>query len=91
MAAANAGTSQRRTSAQQMWGGGGLADLQYQLEADVALINYKSKKSPAIRLAFFPSDSAEHSKASPRRVFPREPAAGAPAAEATAQAAALAH
>ena len=89
MAAANAGTSQRRTSAQQMGGGGG--DLQYQLEADVALINYKSKKSPAIRLAFFPSDSAEHSKASPRRAFPREPAAGAPAAEATAQAAALAH
>ena len=62
MSAADAGTSQRRTSAQQMWGT--LADLQHQLEEDEDLIDYKSKKTPAIRLAFFPNGRTEYSKAS---------------------------
>ena len=62
MAAADAGISQRRTSAQQMWGA--LADLQHQLEEDEALIDYKSKKTPAIRLAFFSNGGrTEYSKA----------------------------
>ena len=61
MAAADAGTSQRRTSAQLMWGA--LADLQHQLEEDEALIDYKSKKTPAIRLAFFPNGRYEYSRA----------------------------
>lgn len=59
--AADAGISQRRTSAQQMWGA--LADLQHQLEDDEALIDYKSKKTPAIRLAFFPNGRTEYSQA----------------------------
>lgn len=62
MAATDAGISQRRTSAQTMWGA--LADLQHRLEEDEALIDYKSKKNPAIRLAFFPNDRTEYSKAS---------------------------
>ena len=62
MADADAGTSQRRTGAQQMWGA--LADLQQQLEEDEALIKYKSQKTPAIRLAFFPNGRTEYSKAS---------------------------
>ncbi len=56
--AADAGISQRRTSAQQMWGA--LADIQHQLEEDEALIDYKSKKNPAIRLAFFPTNRTEY-------------------------------
>ena len=56
--AADAGISQRRTSAQQMWGA--LADLQHQLEEDEDLIDYKSKKTPAIRLAFFPTNRTEY-------------------------------
>ncbi|MGY3088377.1 hypothetical protein ACVWYF_001410 [Hymenobacter sp. UYAg731] len=62
MAAADAGTSQRRTSAQQMWGA--LADLQHELEEDEDFIEYKSKKTPAIRLDFFPNGRTEYSKAS---------------------------
>ena len=62
MSATDAGISQRRTSAQIMWGA--LADLQHRLEEDEALIDYKSKKNPAIRLAFFPNDRTEYSKAS---------------------------
>ena len=61
VSAADAGISQRRTSAQQMWGA--LSDLQHQLEEDKALINYKSKKTPAIRLAFFPNGRREYSQA----------------------------
>ena len=62
MAATDAGISQRRTGAQLLWGA--LADLQHQLEEDEALIDYKSKKNPAIRLAFFPNGRTEYSKAS---------------------------
>jgi hypothetical protein len=62
MAATDAGISQRRTGAQLLWGA--LADLQHQLEEDEALIDYKSKKDPAIRLAFFPNGRTEYSKAS---------------------------
>lgn len=60
--ATDAGISQRRTSAQKMWGA--IADLQHQLEEDEALIDYKSKKTPAIHLAFFPNGRTEYSKAS---------------------------
>ena len=60
--ATDAGISERRTSAQQMWGA--LADLQHQLEEDEPLIDYKSKKTPAIRLAFFPNGRQEYSNAS---------------------------
>ncbi len=60
--ATDAGISQRRTNAQQMWGA--LADLQHQLEADEALIDYKSKKTPAIHTAFFPNGRYEYSRAS---------------------------
>ena len=56
--AADAGISQRRTAAQQMWGA--IADLQHQLEEDEPLIDYKSKKTPAIRLAFFPNNRTEY-------------------------------
>ena len=62
MTSTDAGISQRRSSAQQMWGA--LADLQHQLEEDEDLIDYKSKKNPAIRLAFFPNGRTEYSKAS---------------------------
>jgi hypothetical protein len=58
VSAADAGISQRRSSAQQMWGA--LADLQHQLEEDEDLIDYKSKKNPAIRLAFFPTNRTEY-------------------------------
>ncbi|WP_197076728.1 hypothetical protein [Hymenobacter terrenus] len=58
---ADAGISQRRTSAQQMWGA--LADLQHQLEEDEDLIAYKSKKNPAIGLAFFPNGRQEYGRA----------------------------
>ena len=58
LTAADAGISQRRSSAQQMWGA--LADLQHQLEEDEDLIDYKSKKNPAIRLAFFPTNRTEY-------------------------------
>jgi len=61
MAAADAGVSQRRGSAQRMWGA--LADLQQQLEDDEDLIDYKSKKNPAIRAAFFPNGRYEYSRA----------------------------
>lgn len=61
MADADAGISQRRTSAQQMWGA--VADLQHQLEEDEDLIDYKSKKTPAIRLAFFPNGRTEYAQA----------------------------
>ncbi|WP_210514661.1 hypothetical protein [Hymenobacter terricola] len=57
----DAGISQRRTSAQFMWGA--VADLQHQLEEDEALIDYKSKKTPAIRLAFFPNGRQEYGHA----------------------------
>jgi hypothetical protein len=60
--ATDAGTSQRRSSAQQMWGA--LADLQHQLEEDEALIDYKSKKTPALRGAFFPNGRTEYANAS---------------------------
>ncbi|GAA3959133.1 hypothetical protein [Hymenobacter antarcticus] len=59
--ATDAGISQRRGSAQLMWGG--LADLQHQLEADEDLIKYKSKKTPAIRPAFFPNGRKEYTNA----------------------------
>ncbi len=62
MAAADAGIAQRRGSAQQMWGA--LADLQQQLEDDEALIDYKDKKHPGLRLAFFPNGREEYSRAS---------------------------
>ncbi len=58
---ADAGISQRRTSAQQLWGA--IADLQHQLEDDEDLIDYKSKQDPAIRLAFFPNGRTEYSRA----------------------------
>ncbi|SHJ07423.1 hypothetical protein SAMN02745146_2196 [Hymenobacter daecheongensis DSM 21074] len=58
---ADAGTSQRRTGAQQMWGA--LADLQHQLEADKALLDYKSQKTPAIRTDFFPNGRKEYTQA----------------------------
>lgn len=57
----DAGISQRRTQAQLMWGA--VADLQHQLEEDEDLIDYKSKKNPAIRLAFFPNGRQEYSHA----------------------------
>ena len=59
--ATDAGISQRRTSAQQLWGA--LADLQHQLDEDKDLIMYKSKKTPAIRLAFFPNGRQEYRQA----------------------------
>ena len=59
--ATDAGISQRRSSAQGMWGA--LADLQHQLEEDEALIKYKGKKMPAIRTAFFPNKRTEYSDA----------------------------
>lgn len=62
LADADAGISQRRSSAQLMWGA--LADLQQQLADDEDLIDYKSKKNPAIRLAFFPNGRTEYSNAS---------------------------
>lgn len=62
MQAADAGTSQRRGSAQLMWKA--LADLQDQLEEDEDLINYKSKKTPGIRTDFFPNRREEYSDAS---------------------------
>ena len=61
LTATDAGISQRRTGAQQMWGA--LADLQHQLEADEALIDYKSQKNPALRPAFFPNGRSEYSQA----------------------------
>ena len=60
-AAADAGTSQRRTAAQQMWGA--LADLQHQLDEDKELLNYKTKKTPAIRQDFFPNGRQEDAQA----------------------------
>jgi len=60
--ATDAGISQRRGSAQLMWGA--LADLQHQLEEDEALIKYKSKKTPALLTAFFPNGRQEYGKAS---------------------------
>ena len=62
MSATDAGISQRRSSAQQMWGA--LADLQHQLEEDEDLILYKSKKTPAIAGDFFPNGRYEYSRAS---------------------------
>ena len=59
--AAEAGIGQRRGSAQLMWGA--LADLQHQLEEDEDLIKYKSKKTPAIRTAFFPNGRKEYAQA----------------------------
>ena len=61
VSATDAGISQRRTGAQQMWGA--LADLQHQLEEDEPLIDYKSKKDPAIRTAFFPNGRGEYGQA----------------------------
>jgi len=61
LSATDAGISQRRSSAQLMWGA--LADLQHQLEADEDLLNYKSKKTPAIRTAFFPNGRKEYAQA----------------------------
>lgn len=57
----DAGISLRRTGAQQMWGA--IGDLQQQLEADEDLIHYKSKKDPAIGLAFFPNGRQEYGHA----------------------------
>jgi hypothetical protein len=62
LTAADAGTSQRRGSAQLMWGA--LADLQHQLEADEDLIAYKSKKTPAIRTDLSPNGRKEYGQAS---------------------------
>jgi len=59
--AADAGISQRRTAAQVMWGA--LADLQHQLDEDKELLNYKSKKTPAIRQDFFPNGRKEYAQA----------------------------
>jgi hypothetical protein len=59
--AADAGLSQRRGSAQAMWGA--IADLQHQLEADEDLIEYKSKKNPTIAAAFFPNGRQEYGRA----------------------------
>lgn len=61
ISATDAGISQRRTSAQQMWGA--LADLQHQLEEDEALLDYKSKKMPAIRQDFLPNGRTEYTQA----------------------------
>ena len=55
------GISQRRTAAQQMWGA--VADLQHQLAEDEALIEYKSKKTPALHQAFFPNGRSEYTNA----------------------------
>ena len=60
--ATDAGISLRRSSAQLMWGA--LADLQQQLEEDEALIDYKDKKYPGLRLAFFPNGREEYSRTS---------------------------
>lgn len=62
MVATDAGIAQRRGSAQQMWGA--LADLQQQLEDDEALIDYKDKKHPGLRLAFFPNGREEYGRTS---------------------------
>jgi hypothetical protein len=59
--AADAGISQRRGSAQAMWGA--IADLQHQLEEDQDLIEYKSKKNPALYPAFFPNGRGEYTQA----------------------------
>lgn len=59
--AADAGQSQRRGSAQLMWGA--LADLQHQLEEDEDLIEYKAKKNPALYAAFSPSGRTEYANA----------------------------
>ncbi|RZK47312.1 MAG: hypothetical protein EOO59_18020 [Hymenobacter sp.] len=59
--AADAGISQRRGSAQAMWGA--IADLQHQLDEDQDLIEYKSKKNPAIEAAFFPNGRREYTRA----------------------------
>ena len=61
ISAGDAGTSQRRTGAQVMWGA--IADLQHRLEEDEDLIAYKSKKTPAIATAFFPNGRYEYSRA----------------------------
>ena len=60
--ATDAGISLRRSSAQLMWGA--LADLQHQLEEDKELLNYKSKKTPAIGKAFFPNGRKEYAQVS---------------------------
>lgn len=57
----DAGISQRRTAAQQMWGA--LADVQHQLAEDEALIEYKAKKTPALHQAFFPNGRSEYTNA----------------------------
>ncbi|MBC7448023.1 MAG: hypothetical protein H7330_08180 [Hymenobacteraceae bacterium] len=62
LADADAGISQRRGAAEQMWGA--LADLQDQLEADEALITYKDQKNPGLRAAFLPNGRDEYGQAS---------------------------
>ena len=59
--ATDGGISQRRGSAQLMWGA--LADLQHQLEEDEDLIKYKGKKTPTLRTAFFPNGRKEYAQA----------------------------
>jgi hypothetical protein len=59
--AADAGLSQRRGSAQLMWGA--IADLQHQLEEDEDLIEYKGKKNPALYPVFFPNGRSEYTQA----------------------------
>ncbi len=61
MSGIDAGFSQRRTAAQQMWGA--LADAQHQLAEDEALIEYKARKTPALHQAFFPNGRSEYSNA----------------------------
>lgn len=60
-ASADAGLSQRRTAAQQMWGA--LADLQTQLEEDEELLRYKAKKTPALLADFLPHGRSEYAQA----------------------------
>ncbi len=61
MLAADAGTGKRRGYATQMWGA--LEGLQDLLEADEALIDYKTQKNALIRPAFFPNSRTEYSNA----------------------------
>jgi hypothetical protein len=58
---ADQGTSQRRTAAQAMWGA--IHDAQHQLAADEDLLDYKARKTPAIRTDFLPNGRREYGRA----------------------------